>query len=83
MAKIRVKLDLSLDQAISISAAMMDDARDCVGRARYWDECQKPEHAEVYRALADRSRMIKEAIDLQLKDAKNIYIGGDDEEDNR
>lgn len=76
MPQIRIKLDLSLDQAISISAAMMDDARECVERARYWDECQKPERAEVYRVLADRSRMIKEAIDLQMRDAKNVYIGG-------
>ena len=83
MSQIRIKLDLPFEYAIRLATAMRDDAHECEERARYWDECQKAEHAEVYRALADKSRMIEEALDLQIRDVKNIYIGGYEDESAR
>lgn len=83
MAQIRIKLDLSLEQAIRLSAAMADDAHECEKMTRYYDEREKTEYAEFFRVLAGKSRMIKEAIDLQIGDAKNIYIGGDENESAR
>lgn len=83
MAQIRIKLDLSFEQAIILSSMIADDAHKCEEMARCYDEREKAEYAEFYRALADRSRMIKEALDLQIGDAKNVYIGGDKDESAR
>lgn len=83
MSQIRIKLDLSLEQALRLAAAMTDEVHECEESARYFDEHEKAEHAEFYRMLADKSRIVKDAIDLQIKNAKNIYIGGCEDEGTR
>lgn len=83
MVQIRVKLDLSLDQAIRLSSAMADDAHECERLVRHYDERESHEHSKFYRMLADQARTIKEAIDLQIGDGNNVYIGGDEDESAR
>lgn len=83
MAEIRIKLDLPLDHALRIVMLMGDDAHECERLARYFDEHEKSEYAEFYRALADSSRSIREEIYLQIGDTKNSYIGGDEDEGTR
>lgn len=83
MSQIRVKLDLSLDQAIRIAATMADDAYECEKRARVFYQSGKPEHSKFYRMLADQSYLIKKTLDLQIGNAKNVYIGGDEDESAR
>lgn len=83
MPQIRIKLDLSLEQALRIAAAMTDDVHECEESARYFDEHEKAAYAAFYRVLADKSRMIKDILDRQIRNAKNIYIGGDENESAR
>ena len=83
MAEIRVKLDLSIEQMIRLHAAMMNDIHGSEEMVRYWAEHNKAEYAEFYRVLAAKSRMIKEAIESQLREAKNVYIGGCEDESAR
>ena len=83
MAKIRVKLDLPYMDAIRLSAAMADDVYECERMARFYDEKEKPAYSKFYRMLADQSRTIKEALDLQIGNGDNVYIGGDEDESAR
>ena len=83
MKKIRIKLDLFLEDAWRLAVVLADDAHECERLARQYDARGNIVYAEFYRSLAGKSRMIKEALDLQIGDAKNIYIGGDEDESAR
>lgn len=83
MSQIRVKLDLPYMYAIRLSAAMADDAHECEKMVRFYDENQKPAYSKFYGMLANQARIIKEALDLQIGDGNNVYIGGDEDESAR
>ena len=83
MSQIRIKLDLPFEYALRISVVLADDAHECEKMARYYDESEKPTHSKFYRNLANLSSMIKEAIDLQIENTENVYIGGDKNESAR
>lgn len=83
MSQIRIKLDLPFEYALRLAAAMADDAHEYQKMVRFYDEKEKPEYSKFYVMLANQARIIKDALDLQLKDAKNIYIGEDEDESAR
>lgn len=83
MSQIRIKLDLSLDQAMRIAAAMADDAYEYEKKARFFDKSGKPEYSKFYGMLADHAYLIKKTLDLQIGNTKNVYIGGDEDESAR
>lgn len=80
MPQIRIKLDLPFMYAIRLAAAMADDAHECAKMVRFYDEHEKPGYSKFYGMLADQARAIKEALDLQIADAKNIYTEGCEDE---
>lgn len=80
MEKIRIKLDLPLVDAHRLAVVLADDAHNCERLARRYAERENFEYAEFYRSLADKSRMIRDALYLQIGDAKNIYIEGCEDE---
>lgn len=80
MPQIRIKLDLSLEDVLRLSGAMDDNAHEYEKMARYFDEKEKPEYSKFYGILAERALMLKEALDLQIADTKNVYIGGCEDE---
>ena len=83
MSQIRIKLDLPFMYAIRLAAAMADDMYECERLVRFYDEKEKPAYSKFYRMLADQARTIKEALDLQIGDENNVYIGGDEDESAR
>ena len=83
MSQIRIKLDLPFEYAIRLSAAMADDEFECEKMARFYDEEEKPGYSKFYRMLADQARTIKNALDLQIEDTLNVYIGGNEDESAR
>lgn len=83
MSKIRIKLDLPFEYALRISVILADDAHECEKMARYYDESKKTTHSKFYRNLANLSSMIKEELNLQIEDPKNVYIGGCEDESAR
>lgn len=83
MEQFRIKLDLPFMYAIHLSAAMAEEAQECAKMVRYYDEHEKPGYSKFYGMLADQARAIKEALDLQIADAKNVSIGGDEDESAR
>lgn len=76
MSPIRIKLDLPFEYAVRIAVVLANDAHECEKVARFYDKNKKPEYSKFYRSLADETNMIKDALDLQINDAKNIYIEG-------
>lgn len=80
MAQIRVKLDLPFEDALHLVVILADEAHECEKMAQLFDEKEKPEHSKFYRKYADRMDMIKEKIKSQLQDAKNVYMGGCEDE---
>lgn len=82
MSQIRINLDLPFEYAIRLSEAIANDVHECENMVRFYDERGKAEHAEFYRALADKSRMVEEALDLQIRRG-NIYIEGGENESAR
>lgn len=83
MEQIRIKLDLSLVDAHRLAVVLADDAHRCERLARRYAERENFVYAEFYRSLADKSRMIKDALYLQIEDAENVYIGGGEDESAR
>lgn len=83
MEKIRIKFDLFLEDAWRLSVVLADDAHRCEKLARWYAERENLVYAEFYRSLAGKSSVIKDALDLQIKDAENIYIGGCEDESAR
>ena len=83
MEQIRIKFDLFLEDAWRLSVVLADDAHECERLARQYDERGNNVYAEFYRSLADKSRIIKNALDLQIADAENVYIGGCEDEGTR
>lgn len=80
MEQIRIKLDLPFEYALRIAGAMAADAHNCEKMARVYEESKKPAYAKFYGMLANKGRMIKHVLDLQIGDAKNIYIEGCEDE---
>lgn len=83
MSQIRIKLDLPFEDALHLVVILADEAHECEKMAQFFDEKEKPEHSKFYRKCADRTDMIKEKIKFQLQNAKNIYIGGCEDESTR
>lgn len=83
MKKIRIKFDLFLVDAWRLAVILADDAHECERLARQYAARENLVYAEFYRSLADKSRTIKEALDLQIGDGNNVYIGGDEDESAR
>lgn len=81
MAQIRIKLDLPFEYVLRISALIGDNAHECERLERFFDEREKSEYSQFYGMLANKAHMIKEALDLQMQDAKNVYYRGGDEDE--
>lgn len=80
MKQLRIKLDLPFEYVLRLAEAIADDEHACEQMEMFYDEKAKPECSKFYGRLASQARIIKEELNLQIEDPKNVYMGGCEDE---